>query len=482
MTVRHPSHSRRLSRRGVLRTSSSIAVVTLSVAALAVSATTATSGATGTSVSKKVEFTAPGAATWTVPADACGLSITAMGGAGGPVFGGGDKWGGSYFGRHGGDGAQVIVSNYAVNPGDTLEMFIGAGGAGMLASTNQADPLYGIASGGGGGATTVNVDDPALRIVAGGGGGASVFLHYAFFDQFGAVDGGSGGTYGQPFGDPSPDGAGESGAGEVTNASGGVGGVGGAGGSNSLSGIRSGTNGGSGIGGAGGKGVVGTFGEPGYAEIGGGAGGGTGGEGGMGGGGLVPTPAVSSGQTGGGGGGGGGGYGGGGGGSGLGSGAGGGSVGPTGAKIQQGYNHTVNIGEVGDGKVTITYNAPCGGGGGGGGPIVTPPAPVVVDGTAPVVFDVPSTITPGTTPVDSDATCIVDPATRTCGVQVTTPTQGVWELDVAAGTLTFTALPSATPGSVESVVLRVTDGDGNTAEGTFSALIPDGSIRPSYTG
>lgn len=144
-----------------------------------------------------------------------------------------------------------------------------------------------------------------------------------------------------------------------------------------------------------------------------------------------------------------------------------------------GADYGVTGGAGGSGLVAIWYVP---GGGATGGPTVTPPSPVVADGTNPVVFDVPATITEGASPIDSGATCIVDPATLACGTQVTLPTQGTWVLDVGAGTLTFTAFPTATPGATESVVLRVTDTGGATAEGTFSVVIPDGSVRPGFTG
>lgn len=144
-----------------------------------------------------------------------------------------------------------------------------------------------------------------------------------------------------------------------------------------------------------------------------------------------------------------------------------------------GGNYDYAGGNGGSGLVVVWWAK---GGGSTGGPTVTPPGPVVADGTTPVVFDVSPTITPGTSPIDPGAICIVDPASSGCETTVTLPTEGIWELDLEAGTLTFTPSSTATPGATESVVLRVTDVSSATAEGTFSVLIPDGSIRPDYVG
>jgi hypothetical protein len=247
-------------------------------------------------------FTTAGSYTWTVPVGVTSIQIVATGGGGGAASPGTGS------GGNGGPGG-VVTATLAVNPGDTLSLYVGGGGGGS------------DTAGGGGGASIINAGT-ANQIIAGGGGGGGG-------GNDGASPGGNGGGAGTGTG-----GAGSGGNG--SGAAGGSGGTGGAGGSGSF---LAGSVGGNGNGGAGGNG-----GNGGNGGLGSGAG--AGGQGGN-------SDA---------GGGGGGGYGGGGGGgSGPGAdggGGGGGSIGPAGTTFGVGTNGGVGTGSGSDGSILITVNTP----------------------------------------------------------------------------------------------------------------------------
>lgn len=243
-----------------------------------------------------VAYTATGASTCTVPAGVTSINVVATG------AGGGGGWS-SRTGGHGG----VVTATLAVTPGQTLNLFVGAGGSGG-----------GTFNGGGGGSSTNINAGTANQFIAGGGGGG------------GGAFGGSGGN-----------GIGGSGSGSCAG-SGGSAGVGGAGGSFAGTAGSAGGAGNGGPGGAGGAG--GAAGGAGAGAGAGGAGGNSGGDRGAGGGG---------------------GFGGGGGGCGFdtGSGGGGGSVGPAGAVYSVATNGGAGLGSGGNGSIlftsfTVTATAP----------------------------------------------------------------------------------------------------------------------------
>jgi uncharacterized protein YjdB len=227
-----------------------------------ISATLGSISATTTLTSRQLNFTTPGAFTWTAPAGVTSIQVVATGGGGG---------GGAYAGGNGGQ----VTTRLVVVPNTNYSLFVGGGGQG------------GQTSGGGGGSSNFAVGTPD-QIVAGGGGGGGYGLQAA-------ADGGDGGGAGT--------GAGAAG-GNPTGGAGGVDGTGGAGGS-SAGGGPAGAAGANGIGGAGGAGGQGETGGVGSGSAVGGAGGsgccGGGGGGGYGGGGGAGSGPAGDGGGGGGG-------------------------------------------------------------------------------------------------------------------------------------------------------------------------------------
>lgn len=197
-----------------------------------------------------VEFDATGGPqSWTVPVSGM-YAIEAAGASGGGTDGHGN-------GPNGGLGAQVNVT-YALNMGDTLQIYVG-----QMGGTDQiAD------NGGGGGATFVTFPEDGL-IVAGGGGGSGIYTpgHDASTDfDINGQDGGgaSGGTMGQGGGASDAAGGGgllSNGAdGPLTRAQGGrsyANGLGGGGGGSSVVGGYGGGGQGGGSSGGGGGGYSG---------------------------------------------------------------------------------------------------------------------------------------------------------------------------------------------------------------------------------
>src|SRR3989344_5458144 len=197
-------------------------------------------GSNDTSVTKSVtvdiiskSFTTNGSYTYTVPAGVkqVGIGVSGAGGGGGGCayyceYGGGD-------GGTGGTVAEIIN----VNPGDVLNIFVGAGGGG---GQSNIGGNAGGAGGGGGGASSVYypTNGATFKIIAGGGGGGGGGRDSSD-NKYGY--GGTGGTNG---------GGGGGGRGEAVNYYGsvGYGGAGGAGGAGGGSGGEDG--GGGGLGGA----------------------------------------------------------------------------------------------------------------------------------------------------------------------------------------------------------------------------------------
>jgi hypothetical protein len=229
-----------------------------------------------------VSFTAVGAESWTVPSGVTSITVTA--------YAGGGAGGGPATDSSGGSGAEVI-STMTVQPGDSVTVYVGAGGA------------TGTEGGGGGGLTYVG-DGASNFVIAGGGGGGGS----------GPGTSGNGGNAGSPGGNGivgTGGAAGNNGAGGaagtgpitapygetagnafvdvVSNGSGSGGGGGGYGAAG---------------GGAGGAGISSGIGNGGNGAFGYGAGGGGGGYGGGGGGGIGGNGTSSPFGSGGGGGGG----------------------------------------------------------------------------------------------------------------------------------------------------------------------------------
>ena len=86
-------------------------------------------GASGVALADTVAFQTPGAVTWTVPRHVYSVKVVATGGGGGYGNGG-----------NGGNGG-VVTATLPVQPGQTLQLFVGGGGS--------RNPL-GLSSGGGG--------------------------------------------------------------------------------------------------------------------------------------------------------------------------------------------------------------------------------------------------------------------------------------------------------------------------------------------
>lgn len=208
-------------------------------------------------VEPRTVFSAPGAATWTVPAGVTSVQVVAVGGGGGAGF--------SDDGGHGGRVSALLT----VTPGEALTLFMGGGGSSVAAGGNGGIGGGGIAifGAGGGGATTF-ARGVTVLLIAGGGGGAG--------HSSGGTRGGDGGGYGLASGAPG------SGVGGGAGGGGGIGGSAGVGtsspgenGTSTYGGTSAdnGGGGGAGFGGGGGGGYNGNYG-------GGGGGGGSTGPGG----------------------------------------------------------------------------------------------------------------------------------------------------------------------------------------------------------
>ncbi len=194
---------------------------------------------TPTTPNAQTSYTTAGSYSFVVPVGITSISAVCVGGGGG---GGNNGENANDDDAGGGGGGGLAYGTFAVTPGETLTVIVGAGGAGGTTSSRD---------GGDGGSSTIynlntngSINQTLLRGYGGGGGGQGIN---------GTADGGNGGTF--------------SGIATVT----GGGGNGGNGG-----------NGGGGGGGAGGAG--GYSGDGGYGQAFGGAGAGTDGAGGGGGG------------------------------------------------------------------------------------------------------------------------------------------------------------------------------------------------------
>lgn len=278
----------------------------------------------GAAFADTANFTAPGAATWTVPAGVTSLAVVAKGAGGGS----GDN------GELGGNGG-VVTATLSVTPGQVLSLYVGGGGGRGIGAWK---------GGGGGGSTNIDAGT-ANQIIAGGGGG-----------------GGGGSSSGAPY--KGGDGNGSAGSTASANLAGGGGsaGAGGAAGTGTVAGAAGvAGNGGPGgaSNGAAGAGTGAGAGGAGGATSGGGGGGGYGG----GGGGAGAAGAQGAG------------------------GGGGGSVGPAGAVVSVGTNGGANpASNGGDGSIVFTYTVnasvpsnPI--------PNIASVSPVLGIGTQPIVLD-----------------------------------------------------------------------------------------------
>ncbi len=107
-------------------------------------------------------FTIAGTNTWTVPANVTSISIVMVGGGGA----GGDLYGGG-----GGGAALTYINNLSVVPGNTYNLFVGAGGSSAPRTGSASwfsNSTFLFADGGGGGTS----GSGASRTAGGGGGTA----------------------------------------------------------------------------------------------------------------------------------------------------------------------------------------------------------------------------------------------------------------------------------------------------------------------
>jgi len=132
-------------------------------------------------------FTVAGANTWTVPANVTSVSIVMVGGGGS---------GGGGYGSGGGGAALTYINNLSVVPGNTYNLFVGAGGtsATRVGSASWfSNSIFLYAGGGNGG-----FDGPgtSARTVGGGGGAAGYSGNGGVGGGNTAAGGYSGGTGG----------------------------------------------------------------------------------------------------------------------------------------------------------------------------------------------------------------------------------------------------------------------------------------------
>lgn len=142
-------------------------------------------------------FTASGS--WVCPAGVTEITVAACGGGGGGAGGSGASDSGSGGGSGGGCGQFTLLAKFAVTPGETLNVVIGAGGsagsAGAVVPAGTFASSAGNGGGGGnGGATTLRRASPNTLLVQmlgglGGAGGTSV-------SGAGGISGGAGSTNG----------------------------------------------------------------------------------------------------------------------------------------------------------------------------------------------------------------------------------------------------------------------------------------------
>ena len=248
--------------------SSSGLATALADGTVTISAAVAGNNAATSLTSRQLNFTTPGAFTWTVPTGVTSIQVVATGGGGG---------GGSSTGGNGG----TVTATLTVVPNTTYNLFVAGGGS------------FDGSTGAGGGSSNFGLGTP-LQIIAGGGGGGGLD-----FQGTGGDGGGAGTAAGTNGVGSSGGGGGNGGIGGVggtgaflVGATGGSGngGAGGAGGQGAIAGLGTGT----GVGGAGGSSCCGGGGGGGYGG-GGGSGSGPGTDGGGGGGGSTgPSGSVYS--------------------------------------------------------------------------------------------------------------------------------------------------------------------------------------------
>lgn len=126
----------------------------------------------------QIEYTTPGTFYWVCPAGVTSVSIVCVGGGGG----------GSHFSAagQGGGGGLGYRNNYAVTPGQTYTIVVGAGGIGYRSAP---DSLYGAS-----GVNTGFVSGGTLVCLGSGGGGANNLSAGGSYFGTGGGSGGQGGA------------------------------------------------------------------------------------------------------------------------------------------------------------------------------------------------------------------------------------------------------------------------------------------------
>jgi len=151
-----------------------------------------------------VGWATPGSYTWQVPVNVKWIKAVIVGGGGGG--GGGSS---AYCGGGGGGGGSIITQIF-VNPGEILNISVGAGGSGGTGGTSPTNGLNGgnsqislsdgttltVLGGGGGGAATSS----AGGVAGGGVGSGTIVINRALFYSLNSSGNGGGGSSSNPGG------------------------------------------------------------------------------------------------------------------------------------------------------------------------------------------------------------------------------------------------------------------------------------------
>ena len=149
-------------------------------------------------------FTTVGTTAWTAPTDVTNVEVLVVAGGAGGASGGG------------GAGGVIYNNQYAVTPGQTYTVTVGAGGTGGTGSTSGAAATNGgvsqfgnlTATGGGAGARTGNTGDTSGAVGGSGGGGGGYSSGTVAGGAGTAGQGFAGGSNGNQGGSPYPAGGG----------------------------------------------------------------------------------------------------------------------------------------------------------------------------------------------------------------------------------------------------------------------------------